>query len=68
MGAVIARCPITQGFTQYNSPHRLPLRAQIRQDLSMGGDLSDGYLDGLPPVQAAELARVNEPGLRALRD
>ena len=34
----------------------------------MGGDLSDGYLDGLPPVQAAELARVNEPGLRALRE
>jgi hypothetical protein len=34
----------------------------------MGGDLSDGYLDGLPPVQAAELDRVNKPGLRALRD
>ena len=34
----------------------------------MGGDLSDGYLDGLPPVQAAELARVNKPGLTALRD
>ena len=34
----------------------------------MGGDLSVGYLDGLPPAQAAELARVNEPGLTALRE
>jgi len=29
----------------------------------MGGD---DYLDGLPPEQAAELTRVNEPGLTAL--
>ena len=34
----------------------------------MGGDLSVGYLDGLPPAQAAELDRVNKPGLTALRD
>ena len=27
----------------------------------------DNYLDGLPPEQAAELTRVNEPGLTALR-
>ena len=33
----------------------------------MGGDLEAGYLDGLPPAQAAELARVNGPGLTALR-
>jgi hypothetical protein len=33
----------------------------------MVGDLGAGYLDGLPPEQAAELARVNEPGLTALR-
>lgn len=32
----------------------------------MVGDAA-GYLDGLPPEQAAELARVNEPGLTALR-
>ena len=31
----------------------------------MGGD---DYLHGLPPEQAAELTRVNEPGLTALRD
>jgi len=30
----------------------------------MGGD---NYLDALPPAQAAELTRVNEPGLTALR-
>src|SRR6185437_264742 len=30
----------------------------------MGGD---NYLDGLPPEQVAELIRVNEPGLTALR-
>src|SRR2546430_8841623 len=40
----------------------------MRQDRSMGGDLSVGYLDGLPPAQAAELARVSEPGLTALRE
>ena len=34
----------------------------------MGGDLTAGYLDGLPPAQAAELARVNGPGLTALRE
>ena len=34
----------------------------------MGGDLAAGYLDGLPPAQAAELARVNGPGLTALRE
>ena len=28
---------------------------------------SAGYLGGLPREQAAELARVNEPGLTALR-
>jgi tetratricopeptide (TPR) repeat protein len=33
----------------------------------MGGDLTTGYLDGLPPAQAAELAGVNAPGLMALR-
>ncbi len=31
----------------------------------MGGE---EYLDGLPPERAAELARVNDPGLTALRD
>jgi hypothetical protein len=35
----------------------------------MGGDISAApYLDGLPPAQAAELTRVNKPGLTALRD
>ena len=33
----------------------------------MVGDPAAGYLDGLPREQAAELARVNEPGLTALR-
>ena len=33
----------------------------------MVGDLAAGYLDGLPPEQTAELTRVNEPGLTALR-
>ena len=34
----------------------------------MNGDGAGNYLDGLPPEQAAELARVNKPGLGALRD
>jgi hypothetical protein len=34
----------------------------------MGGDITAQYLDGLPPALAAELARVNKPGLTALRD
>jgi hypothetical protein len=34
----------------------------------MGGEITAQYLDGLPPAQAAELARVNEPGLTALRE
>jgi tetratricopeptide (TPR) repeat protein len=34
----------------------------------MGGNKTAQYLDGLPPEQAAELARVNKPGLTALRD
>jgi hypothetical protein len=34
----------------------------------MGGDLSVGYLDGLPPAQAAEPARVREHGVEELRD
>lgn len=34
----------------------------------MGGDITAQYLDGLPPAQAAELSRVNDPGLTALRD
>jgi tetratricopeptide (TPR) repeat protein len=34
----------------------------------MGGTKTAQYLDGLPPEQAAELARVNKPGLTALRD
>ena len=34
----------------------------------MGGNKTAQYLDGLPPAQAAELARVNKPGLTALRD
>jgi hypothetical protein len=33
----------------------------------MVGDPTAGYLGGLSPEQAAELARVNEPGLTALR-
>lgn len=33
----------------------------------MVGNLAAGYLDGLPREQAAELARVNEPGLTALQ-
>ena len=34
----------------------------------MGGDITTQYLDGLPPAQAAELARLNKPGLTALRE
>jgi hypothetical protein len=33
----------------------------------MVGDPAAGYLGGLPPERAAELARVNKPGLMALR-
>jgi hypothetical protein len=33
----------------------------------MVGDHGDGYLAGLPAEQAAELARINGPGLAALR-
>jgi tetratricopeptide (TPR) repeat protein len=33
----------------------------------MNGDVTAGYLGGLPSEQAAELARVNGPGLTALR-
>src|SRR5690348_1181497 len=33
----------------------------------MVGDPADGHLAGLPPERAAELARVNGPGLTALR-
>jgi hypothetical protein len=33
----------------------------------MMGDPAAGYLGGLPRERAAELARVNEPGLTALR-
>ena len=40
----------------------------MRKDPVHGGDPVAGYLDGLPPEQAAELARVNEPGLTALRE
>src|SRR5579859_6365781 len=34
----------------------------------MVGDHGNGYLDGLRPERAAELARVNRPGLAALRE
>ena len=34
----------------------------------MNGDGAGNYLDGLPPEQAAELRRVNTPGLSALRE
>jgi hypothetical protein len=37
------------------------------KDRSMVGDETAGYLDGLLPEQAAELQRVNGPGLAALR-
>src|SRR5690348_10022283 len=33
----------------------------------MAGERADGYLAGLSPERAAELARVNGPGLAALR-
>ena len=33
----------------------------------MAGDVTAGYLGKLPADQQAELARVNEPGLVALR-
>jgi len=34
----------------------------------MGGEITAPYLEGLPPAQAAELARVNKPGLTVLGD
>jgi len=34
----------------------------------MINDFPAGYLDGLSASQRAELARVNEPGLTALRE
>jgi tetratricopeptide (TPR) repeat protein len=40
----------------------------MRQDRSMVGDLADGYLDGLTPERLEDLARVNGPGLTALRE
>jgi tetratricopeptide (TPR) repeat protein len=39
----------------------------MQEDRVMGGELVAGYLDGLPADQQALLARVNEPGLIALR-
>jgi tetratricopeptide (TPR) repeat protein len=42
--------------------------AVMREDQPMVGDLSQGYLDRLPTEQAAELTRVNEPGLATLRE
>jgi hypothetical protein len=41
---------------------------EMGKDQSMVGDTTAGYLDGLPPEQAVELARVNGPGLAALRE
>jgi hypothetical protein len=34
----------------------------------MAGEHAADYLAGLPPKRAAELARVNGPGLAALRE
>jgi len=34
----------------------------------MGGDMADDYLEGLPPERREELAGLNKPGLRALRE
>jgi tetratricopeptide (TPR) repeat protein len=39
----------------------------MRDDRFMVGDLAAGYLSGLPPALASELARVNGPGLAALK-
>jgi hypothetical protein len=39
----------------------------MRQDRVMVGDLAAGYLGGLPADQQQEMARVNGPGLAALR-
>jgi tetratricopeptide (TPR) repeat protein len=39
---------------------------EMRDDRFMVGDLVAGYLSGLPPARAEELARVNGPGLTAL--
>jgi tetratricopeptide (TPR) repeat protein len=40
----------------------------MRQDRSMAGDLTTAYTRGLARAQAEELARVNGPGLAALRE
>jgi len=34
----------------------------------MGGDMANDYLEGLPPERREELARLNKPGLTALRE
>jgi tetratricopeptide (TPR) repeat protein len=39
----------------------------MREDRHMAGDVTRGYLNGLPADQQASLARVNDPGLAALR-
>jgi hypothetical protein len=41
---------------------------ELREDRFMVGDLAPGYMGGLPPAQAEQLARVNGPGLAALRE
>jgi SIR2-like domain len=40
----------------------------MRQDRLMVGDLAAGYLDGVLPASAEELAQVNGPGMAALRE
>src|SRR5215831_16359531 len=40
----------------------------MRDDRFMVGGLGASYLSGLPPARAQELARVNGPGLTALRE
>src|ERR1700761_9541849 len=41
---------------------------RLRENQSMTGEGTPGYLAGLPPEQAEQLARVNGPGLTALRE